>query len=141
MDVEVITRNLKEELERFYSFDEKERNNVYGHSFLLRLMHETILSYIKFSNTELSRNVELQISQTLEEQLLRIKFLYDDFLPMAHTDVSIGRLKIINRSEIIEEIGVQGNELMQLTFFLKDATRLLEKIDSRNTLLSDIVNQ
>jgi hypothetical protein len=139
MNAEVITRNLKEGLEQFSNSNDKD--NVYGYSFLLRLMHETIIAYIKFSNQEFDENAELQISQMDETQLLRIKFLYEEFFPIAHTVASINHLKIVNRIDLVDEISNQGNELRHLIYCLKDAIHLLESVDSRNTLLADIVNQ
>lgn len=141
MSVEMITKNLKEKLQQFSDFEEQEKNNVYGHSFLLRLMYETLNEYVKFSNQNFSDNPELQITSMQAISLHRIPVLFDDFLPMAHTRVSINQLKIVNSQELNNELSAQKNDIFILEQVLKDVIQIIEKIDEKNTLLTDIVNQ
>jgi hypothetical protein len=141
MSVDLITKNLKEKLQQFSDFDEQEKNNVYGYSFLLRLMYETLNEYVKFSNQNFSDNPELQITPMQAISLYRIPVLFDDFLPMAHTRVPINQLKIVNSQELNNELSAQKNDIFILEQCLKDVIQMIEKIDEKNTLLTDIVNQ
>ena len=70
MELIQITENLRVKLEEYFNFDPHSKNNVYGYSFLIRLIHEVVVDYIKFSNQKFANNPELQIPDELEDDLL-----------------------------------------------------------------------
>lgn len=136
-----ITKSLKQKLEQYSNFEPRSKENVYGYSFLISLMHEVIVDYIKFSNQTFSDNPELQIPPELEIHLLRISILYQNFFPMAHTNEPLHSLKVVNKRILDDEINSQRHEISTLKQQLNEISSLIELIEQRNTLLNDIVNE
>lgn len=136
-----ITKTLKQNLEQYSNFEPRSEENVYGYSFLISLMHEVIVDYIKFSNQEFSDNPELQIPPELEINLLRVSILCQNFLPMAHTNEPLHSLKVVNKRILDDEIKSQRHEITILKQQLNEISRLIELIEHRNTLVNDIINE
>ena len=136
-----ITKGLKQKLEQYSNFEPRSKENVCGYSFLISLMHEVIVDYIKFSNQEFADNPELQIPPELEIHLLRISILYQNFFPMAHTNEPLHSLKIVNRRILNDEIESQQQEIAFLKQQMNEISNIIELIEQRNTLSSDIINE
>jgi hypothetical protein len=136
-----ITKSLKQKLEQYSNFEPRSKENVYGYSFLISLMHEVIVDYIKFSNQTFSDNPELQIPPELEIHLLRISILYQNFFPMAHTNEPLHSLKVVNKRILDDEIESQRQEIAFLKQQLNEISNIVGLIEQRNTLASDIVNE
>ncbi len=141
MEVIQITKTFKEKLEQYSNFEPRSKESVYGYSFLISLMHEVIVDYIKFSNQEFSNNPELQIPPELEIHLLRVSILYQNFFPMAHTNEPLHSLKIVNRRILNDEIESQRQEIAFLKQQMNEISNIIELIEQRNTLSSDIINE
>ncbi len=136
-----ITKTLKQKLEQYSNFEPCSKENVYGYSFLISLMHEVIVDYIKFSNQEFADNPELQIPPELEIHLLSVSILYQNFFPMAHTNEPLHSLKVVNRRILNDEIESQRQEIAFLKQQLNEISNIVGLIEQRNTLASDIVNE
>jgi hypothetical protein len=136
-----VTNSLKQKLEQYSDFDPRSKESVYGYSFLIRLMHEVIVEYIKFSNQAFVDSAELQIPSDLESDLFGVSILYQNFFPMAHTNEPLCSLKVVNARILDDEIEGQRNEITVLKHQLKEVSSLIELIEQRNTLVNDIINE
>jgi hypothetical protein len=136
-----ITKSLKQKLEQYSNFDLRSKESVDGYSFLIRLMHEVIVDYIKFSNQEFADNPELQIPPDLEDDLFGVSILYQIFFPMAHTNEPLRSLKVVNARILDDEIKSQRHEITILKQQLNEISRLIELIEHRNTLVNGIINE
>jgi hypothetical protein len=115
MELIEISTKLKEKLGEFTHFENQ--YSAYGAAFLLRILEETLIDYIQFSNNHFQDDPQIQINDLEVRSLGILNGLYNDFFPMAHTNVSLGSLRILNDvmlNDKIRELRMMLNELEHL---------------------------
>lgn len=133
MELIEISVALKNKLGQFSQIQDPYTTD--GAAFLMRILEETLIDYIKFSNNHFKDDPQVQINDLEVRSLGILNGLYNDFFPMAHTSASLGSLRILNDvmlNDKIRELRNMLNELEHLQnrdmYLRNDIERSVEEI-------------